>query len=142
VVHIQTKIVVVAVVIDNEGRVLLGKKLPDVGPYPNKWHLPGGKLEQGEELLDESLKREVKEETGLYVLDAKPIFFDEDVTEDKHGVPTHYVFLDYECKVKDSDAVPSADLITLQWFKKCELNELELNKPSIRLFKRLGFLNC
>jgi len=137
----QTRIVVVAVIKDKDGRVLLGKKRQDVGPYPNKWHLPGGKVEIGQEILADSLKREVKEETGLDVLDAQPIFFDEDITEDKHGVTTHYIFLDFECKIREGCAVPSADLVTLQWFKKTELEQLDINKPSLRLFRKIGLLD-
>ncbi|HSX08713.1 MAG TPA: hypothetical protein VLF93_01000 [Candidatus Saccharimonadales bacterium] len=33
--------VIVTTLIEKEGKILLGKKLKDVGPYPNTWHLPG-----------------------------------------------------------------------------------------------------
>lgn len=48
-------------IIEDKGRLLLTKDLGKKG-----WKLPGGKLEKGE-LLDEAVKREVKEETSLKV---------------------------------------------------------------------------
>jgi 8-oxo-dGTP diphosphatase len=58
-----------ALVIDDEGRVLLARRAaePDVG----RWDIPGGFLEEDEHPID-GLKRELLEETGL---DVEPIEF-------------------------------------------------------------------
>lgn len=50
---------VCAVIVDDEGRVLLQKRADK-----DRWALPGGILEPGEH-LHEALVREVKEETGI-----------------------------------------------------------------------------
>lgn len=50
------------------GKILLIKKTR--GPYEGLWDLPGGKAEHGEQ-LDEALKREVLEETGVLVNSAR-----------------------------------------------------------------------
>ncbi len=55
-----------AVIRDKQGRVLLIHRR-DTG----RWGMPAGAVEIGDSALD-SLKREVKEETGLNVLDATP----------------------------------------------------------------------
>jgi len=51
-----------ALVVDDEGRVLLARRAvePDLG----RWDIPGGFLEEGEHPLD-GVRREVREETGL-----------------------------------------------------------------------------
>ena len=56
-----------------EGKVLGVSRKTD----PNDFGLPGGKVDEGETLYD-AMVREVKEETGLTVLKAKPLFFRED----------------------------------------------------------------
>lgn len=53
-------------IIGNKKDLVVIKKLG--GPYINRYDLPGGSLEDGEE-LNHALVREVKEETGLSVLD-------------------------------------------------------------------------
>lgn len=42
------------------------------GPYINRYDLPGGSLDEGES-LSQAVAREVKEETGLKVLDSKQL---------------------------------------------------------------------
>ncbi|HLE02058.1 MAG TPA: NUDIX hydrolase, partial [Dehalococcoidia bacterium] len=54
-----------AVIEDEKGKVLLVKYAPGRGGFwQGKWVCPGGRLELGEG-IEEGVKREVKEETGL-----------------------------------------------------------------------------
>ena len=55
---------------DDRGRVLLVKQRG--GPFKGAWLVPGGGVEPGES-LEEAMRREVVEETGLVVVDARPI---------------------------------------------------------------------
>ena len=57
-------------IIGNKKDLVVIKKLG--GPYINRYDLPGGSLEDGEG-LKHALVREVKEETGLSVLDVHQI---------------------------------------------------------------------
>ena len=52
--------------------ILIGKKREGPHPYGlgGKWHVIGGKVE-GSENEEEALKREIKEETGLNVINLK-----------------------------------------------------------------------
>ena len=59
--------IVIAVVFDEKGRVLLGKRhQPEIPEIHGKWNLLGGRIEFGE-TPEEALIREVKEESGLTV---------------------------------------------------------------------------
>jgi 8-oxo-dGTP diphosphatase len=53
-----------AVVLDGDGRLLLIRRGHD--PHAGLWSLPGGRVEDGE-TLEQAVRREVREETGLTV---------------------------------------------------------------------------
>ena len=54
---------VVAAVIEREGRILIGQRRPGAR-HPLKWEFPGGKVEPHENPR-EALKRELREELGI-----------------------------------------------------------------------------
>jgi 8-oxo-dGTP diphosphatase len=89
--HIVTS--VVAVIVDEEGRVLLTRR--SIAPFRNLWVMPGGKIDLGEPMLD-ALKREVREEVGIEVDVDDLIDVFEHVTpgEDKY----HFVIIYYLCR--------------------------------------------
>jgi len=132
--------IIVSAVIEKDGAVLLGKKAPGVGPYPDVWHLPGGGANMGEETLVEALAREVREETGIEIENIEPYAFDEDDGPDKHGVMTHYIFLVFKARYLQGALQAAGDIAELRWVKKEELNNFPLTRPSIKLFKEKGLL--
>jgi 8-oxo-dGTP diphosphatase len=62
--------VAAAVLVRDDGKVLLAQRLPGT-PYPGYWEFPGGKLEAGESAHD-ALVRELDEELGISVTRAVP----------------------------------------------------------------------
>jgi 8-oxo-dGTP diphosphatase len=62
--------VAVGILMKPNGDVLLGQR-PDGKPYAGYWEFPGGKVEQGEAIVD-ALKRELVEELGVRVMSAEP----------------------------------------------------------------------
>lgn len=62
--------VAVGILLKSNGDVLLGCR-PEGKPFAGYWEFPGGKVEQGESVLD-ALKREFEEEVGVQILFADP----------------------------------------------------------------------
>lgn len=135
----KSRIIVVAL-IEKDGKILLGKKADGKGPYPNTWHTPGGGVDLLSETLEDALKREAIEETGLETEKIERLGFDEDYEPDKNNEMTHYVFLTYKVVPKSAQVKAGDDLKKLQWFRKSELNEIPLTRPSIKLFKKLSWI--
>jgi len=132
--------IIVAAVIEEKGKILLGQKSKNRGPYPNTWHLPGGGVDLEIETLEEAMIREIKEETGLEVEKLERDGFDEDYENDKHGELTHYVFLRFNVKVKDKKVKANDDLVELKWFKKEELKSTDLARPLVKHLKEKGII--
>lgn len=131
--------VVVGALITYKGKILMGQKPKDIGPYPNTWHLPGGGIEEGES-FEEALKREVKEETSLTINEFQKLTFDEDVEPNKKGELTHYIFLIFKCESPTLKVKPGDDIARLKWFAESELKNLSMTKPSIKYFKEIGLI--
>lgn len=116
-------IVAITAVIKNKqgNKVLVAKRGANEVAYPGKWAFPGGKLEQGERIID-ALKREVLEEVGLEIEDKKR--FLEDFTflrKDGHNV----VGLCFEVFAKSEDVKLDKDFDEYKWVSLDELNELD-----------------
>jgi ADP-ribose pyrophosphatase YjhB (NUDIX family) len=78
-------IAVGAVIEDDSGRILLVKHVPERGGFwQGKWICPGGRLGFGESIED-GIKREVLEETGLEISLVAPLTPFERIVEREGG---------------------------------------------------------
>ncbi|WP_331738082.1 NUDIX domain-containing protein [Streptomyces sp. NBC_01276] len=68
--HVQTRVSAYAIAVE-DGRLLM-IRLSDASPIftPGLWHMPGGGIDPGEQPV-EALSRELREETGLELADAR-----------------------------------------------------------------------
>ena len=78
---------------NEEGKILLAKS----HKWFNKYTLPGGHVELGE-TLQEAVKREVKEETGLEVEVIEFLLYQEAIYPPEFYKKRHFLFFDYYCR--------------------------------------------
>jgi nucleoside triphosphatase len=139
-----SRLVVVPVVRDDEGRVLLCRMPPDRGVFPGQWGLPGGGVEPGERVHD-ALAREVREELGVSVVSAKPLFFS-DGTHEKTlpgGDRTllYMVFLLFECRIDPTQPISlNEEFSEFAWVEPARLADYDLNVATRKTFGSLGLI--
>lgn len=106
-------VVGVGAIILRRGRVLLVQR----GRAPGRglWSLPGGAVEPGERLED-AVRREVREETGLEVRSAEVFEVFERIIRDRRGrVEYHYVLIDFLCRAAGGAPAPADDADDVEW---------------------------
>lgn len=130
---------IVSTIIEDGDKILFGRKKENIGPYPNTWHFIGGGVNE-DESLEEGMKREIREETGIEVEIVEKLGFDEDYEPNKHGEMMHYVFLFFKTRYVSGTPTAQDDIVDLRWFLKSELPVEELNAPSVRLLKKIGYI--
>lgn len=125
----RTRLIVVAVLTDDEGRVLLCRMAPDHGVFPGQWALPGGGVEPGER-IETALRREVREELGIELRSATPLLFKDDVLEKTFEGGSrellHMVFLVYSCRPASVALVLNEEFSEFVWTSGADLAALEL----------------
>ena len=97
--------------------------------FPRKWEFPGGKVEVGESDID-ALRRELREELGIAVRDAKQVFQHEHVYPDGPKVSLRFFrILSYEGVMQNLvfQRIEWVDLVELE-----QLDFLEGDRPLIR----------
>lgn len=98
---------------DGRGRVLLLRHVPTKG-WGDAWLTPGGRLEEGETVLD-GLRREVREEVGLELTD--PVLtriLQQNLTDGKRV--RHGYFAQFLARAASTEPRPGADVREARWF--------------------------
>jgi 8-oxo-dGTP diphosphatase len=127
-------IVGVGAVITCDGKLLLEKRKNE--PGRGKWSIPGGLVELGEN-VEQTVIREVKEETGLEVEKPEHIDVVDNVVRDENGgVKYHFVIIDYFVKLKGGKVKASSDAEELRWVTFDEVEKYELTMTFRAFFQR------
>lgn len=102
-------------------------------PYTGHWSLPGGSQEAGE-TLEETAKRELKEETDLTVADLKFSKIRDRITYDDEGVlKYHFVLATYVTKTFTGKPKALDDAADIGWFSLKDM-EAMLTTPDTPQF--------
>ena len=127
-------IIGVGAVIIKDGKILLEKRKNE--PGKGKWSIPGGLVELGES-VEQTVIREVKEETGLDVEKPEHIDVVDNIIRDENGeVKYHFVIIDYFVKLKGGTLEAKSDAEELKWVPLNEVEKYDLTKTFREFFKR------
>jgi 8-oxo-dGTP diphosphatase len=119
-------VVGVGAIIICDGKLLLEKRKNE--PGRGKWSIPGGLVELGEN-VEQTVMREVKEETGLEVENPEHIDVVDNIIRDENGeIKYHFVIIDYFVKLKGGKLEAGSDAGELRWVALNEVEKYDLTK--------------
>lgn len=133
-------VAVAGVIWNDKGQVLLIRRANP--PRAGHWSLPGGKVERGES-LEEALRREIREETGLEIEILGLAGVAEIVDDGAYGGSgRHYVLIDYGVRVTSGTARAASDAMDATWFAYSELEALPLWDETRRIIAQSARLHA
>jgi 8-oxo-dGTP diphosphatase len=101
-----------------EDKLLILRRSSDSFTRPNEWDFPGGNVLFGE-MAEESLRKEIREESGLEVTEIKPLSVITQMREEIYAL-----FINYSCKASTDTVILSHEHSEYRWVTKEELMEL------------------
>jgi ADP-ribose pyrophosphatase YjhB (NUDIX family) len=105
-------------------------------PLKGSWTLPGGLVEPGER-LEEAVRREMLEETGLQVRPRQVVEIFERIMADAQArTEYHYVIIDYWCEVEGGALKAASDVAQAEWVKREDLWRYELSPGTLGVIEK------
>ena len=125
-------------VVIKDDRVLLVRR--GKPPAFGEWAIPGGSVELGE-TLQQAVKRELREETGITVRAGEICYTFEAVKRDDDGrVRFHYIIIDLTAEYISGEPAPASDVTEAAWLTPGDLAGRPINATTLELLNKLGFM--
>jgi 8-oxo-dGTP diphosphatase len=131
------KIVVGAIIINKEEKVLLLQRAASEDFLPNVWELPSGHVDEGEDII-QALKREILEETGYQKVEVTSYLDCFDYKSRSGKMVRQFNFI-----VTAPEVNPQLNPTEHQAFKFCDLQEakmLHADETVLGRFAALGII--
>lgn len=134
----QTKVLIIAVI--KKGNAIFMRKKPDGSPpYKETWYLFGAEIDPGMS-PDDTLKVHVKKQAGIDIAIGQKVSWDTEIKHDLDGVKKFFVYLDIICEYAGGEPALTPGIEKLEWVEIEDLKNYELVPPSVKVFKKLGYL--
>ena len=119
----------------DDGRILV--VLRASGAWAGYWAVPGGRQRRGE-TMEEAVRREVQEETGLSVDVGDPVWIG-DIIDDSDPPAYHYAVVDFAAFVVGGKLLAGDDEADVRWVDLDEVRRLPLTPTMFELLTDLGY---
>ncbi len=124
------KVIVAAVIFNEDNEVLLAKRSMTEDVLPGYWGIPGGKVEtRGNitDILEKEIKREVQEEVGIDITDIKYI--------ESHMNESGKLNICFVCKISSGKPVISDEVEKVGWYSLKEAEKMLLTPHTLDRLK-------
>lgn len=111
-----------ALILNPRAEVLLIK----THKWGDRWGIPGGKIHEGEK-MEEGLKREILEETGLKIRDIRFALVQEAVNSQEFYRPAHFILINYFAFSEETQVTLNNEAEDCRWVKPGEALSMDLN---------------
>ena len=99
-----------ALILNPDGQILLMRS----HKWKDMYVIPGGHIELGERMED-ALRREILEETGLAIYDLKFLGHQEFIYDEAFWKRRHFIFFDYVCRTRSTQVTLNDEAQESTW---------------------------